>query len=463
MKKILLIALLLIFGCSKPVEESTLINKDGLMYLPDSDKPYTGEVFGLYETGENIYDGKYDNGQLVGEYAYYNKNGYKKEPINITTLIDRDSIKYEINSLESFNGEAFDLWNNGNKKLWGYYKNGFKNSKWIFWRENGTKYRDKVFVNGEIKESTYWYENGQMKFSGVYKDGKKDSIWTYKDFNGFSYWGKPTRKYGENGKFILVDNESTSYVSFTNGQKNGSYIKWNNNGQKMEEGKYHFPRFIFGGYDTTLTKSYRIGKWRHFHNNGILKEEGSYSQRASYNLYDSGKPYNIRPSEYKNDWWTYYHDVDVKSAEGKYIRGVKDSLWTYWYTNGQKEREETYKDGKKDSKWTRWHENGQKEWEETYKDGELDGLYTLWDENGSLKFKLTLQDGKMSDTETNNFKFAIQNGVKINSSLIKVFKSVFVIDGKFNCFDGSKSIQEDYVNDRYCDCSDCSDEPLLTR
>ena len=419
MKKILLIALLLIFGCSKPVEESTLINKDGLMYLPDSDKPYTGEVFGLYETGENIYDGKYDNGQLVGEYAYYNKNGYKKEPINITTLIDRDSIKYEINSLESFNGEAFDLWNNGNKKLWGYYKNGFKNSKWIFWRENGTKYRDKVFVNGEIKESTYWYENGQMKFSGVYKDGKKDSIWTYKDFNGFSYWGKPTRKYGENGKFILVDNESTSYVSFTNGQKNGSYIKWNNNGQKMEEGKYHFPRFIFGGYDTTLTKSYRIGKWRHFHNNGILKEEGSYTQRASYNLYDSGKPYNIRPSEYKNDWWTYYHDDDIiKSAEGKYIYGEKDSLWTYWYTNGQKKSEQTYKDGK------------------------IDGLYTLWDENGQ----------KMKEGST-----------KDKNVYVNAFKSVFVIDGKFNCFDGSKSTQGDYVNDGDCDCSDCSDEPLLTR
>ena len=31
MKRLLLIALLLIVGCSKPVEESTLINKDGLM------------------------------------------------------------------------------------------------------------------------------------------------------------------------------------------------------------------------------------------------------------------------------------------------------------------------------------------------------------------------------------------------------------------------------------------------
>ncbi|MBT5070364.1 MAG: hypothetical protein HOM59_09985, partial [Candidatus Marinimicrobia bacterium] len=48
MKRLLLIVLplLLIVGCSqKPVEDTTLINKDGLMYTPDSDKPYTGEVF----------------------------------------------------------------------------------------------------------------------------------------------------------------------------------------------------------------------------------------------------------------------------------------------------------------------------------------------------------------------------------------------------------------------------------
>jgi len=40
---------------------------------------------------------------------------------------------------------------------------------------------------------------------------------------------------------------------------------------------------------------------------------------------------------------------------------------------------------------------------------------------------------------------------------------VFVIDGKFNCFDGSKSTQGNYVNDGDCDCSDCSDEPFLIR
>ena len=57
MKKILLIILLLIVGCSKTVEEKTLINKDGLMYLPDSDTPYSGEVFTNYFTGEKDFKG----------------------------------------------------------------------------------------------------------------------------------------------------------------------------------------------------------------------------------------------------------------------------------------------------------------------------------------------------------------------------------------------------------------------
>ena len=52
MKKTLLIILplLLIVGCSKQVDETTLIEKDGLMHLPNSDKPYTGEVLGNYMT-----------------------------------------------------------------------------------------------------------------------------------------------------------------------------------------------------------------------------------------------------------------------------------------------------------------------------------------------------------------------------------------------------------------------------
>ncbi|SVB98682.1 uncharacterized protein METZ01_LOCUS251536, partial [marine metagenome] len=80
--------LLLIFGCSqstdktKTVVETALTNKDGLLYLSNSDKPYTGKVVGYYESGEKLFDGFYNTGVLVGYYTYYQKDGSVKKPIN---------------------------------------------------------------------------------------------------------------------------------------------------------------------------------------------------------------------------------------------------------------------------------------------------------------------------------------------------------------------------------------------
>ena len=81
MNKILLIVFLLIVGCFKPVEDSTIINKDRLMYLPDSDKPYICEIFDNYSTGKKEYQGRYKIGLLV-EYAYLNRDGSVKKLIN---------------------------------------------------------------------------------------------------------------------------------------------------------------------------------------------------------------------------------------------------------------------------------------------------------------------------------------------------------------------------------------------
>ena len=116
MKKIFLIILplLLIVGCSKPVEESTLINKDGLMYLPDSDSPYTGEVFTNYDTGEKLYTGRYENGLLI-EYSYLKKDGSVKTPINDETLIEKDGLIYDSNYDEPYNGEVVMYYDTGEK------------------------------------------------------------------------------------------------------------------------------------------------------------------------------------------------------------------------------------------------------------------------------------------------------------------------------------------------------------
>ena len=209
MKRLLLIVLplLMIVGCSKPVEDSTLINKDGLMYITDSDKPYTGEVFTNYSTGEKEYQGTYENGLLI-QYSYLNKDGSIKEPVNIETLIDRGGNLFEINGQKPYTGDIFELYPNGNKKLSGslkggkfdgelieYYSNGqmlikemyvggVKNGSYNSWFENGQKKSEVTFKDGkEDGKATKWYKNGQMREEATFKDGEKISAKCW-DWNG---------------------------------------------------------------------------------------------------------------------------------------------------------------------------------------------------------------------------------------------------------------------------------------
>jgi len=81
MKRLLLIVLPLLFivSCSKPVEDSTLINKDGLMYTPDSDKPYTGDVFELYDNGNRKLSGILKGGKKDGLVTSWYENGQKMD------------------------------------------------------------------------------------------------------------------------------------------------------------------------------------------------------------------------------------------------------------------------------------------------------------------------------------------------------------------------------------------------
>ena len=150
--KILFITLLLlIIGCSKePINiETTLVERDGIYYTKDTNKPYTGDVFELYEDG-----GRKSTGSLKG-------------------------------------GKKDRLWTewyeNGEKRLEGTYKDGKEDGLWTHWDNDGTKYEGKVIrKNNEDGTFLYWYENGQTKIEShkTYKKGKEDGIWTWWDYDG---------------------------------------------------------------------------------------------------------------------------------------------------------------------------------------------------------------------------------------------------------------------------------------
>ena len=76
MKKIILLLVVLIAGCAKePINLETLEERDDVYYTKDTNKPYTGTVFGLYKSGEKMGEGYLKGGKWDGKLTLYNEDG----------------------------------------------------------------------------------------------------------------------------------------------------------------------------------------------------------------------------------------------------------------------------------------------------------------------------------------------------------------------------------------------------
>jgi antitoxin component YwqK of YwqJK toxin-antitoxin module len=140
MKRTLLFitSLLLIVGCSKePINyETTLVNREGVFYTNDTNKPYSGSVFSLYGDGKKKDEGTLKDGKMIRktEWRWY-VNGQRE---------------FEVT-----------------------YKDEKEDGLGTEWYEKGQKKSELTYKNGVFDGlGTVWYENGQKQFEGIHKDGK---------------------------------------------------------------------------------------------------------------------------------------------------------------------------------------------------------------------------------------------------------------------------------------------------
>ena len=129
MKKILLIALLLLVGCEKPQRE---------MIVEKWDNGTPKKV--NYVIGEGVKQ------EIVGRITYYE---------------------------------------NGEFEIKGEYEKGKKHGKHEYYDENGQIIKVETYKDGKLDgKFTGWYESGQKRIAGSYKDGKHTGIWTSWDLSG---------------------------------------------------------------------------------------------------------------------------------------------------------------------------------------------------------------------------------------------------------------------------------------
>ena len=166
----IILFVLLIVGCSKePINyEETLNERDGVFYTKDTNKPYSGQVFSLYEDGKKYDEGTLKDGRMISrtEWSWYD-NGQKLSEI---TYKNREKDGLETNWYE-----------NGQKNEEGTWKDGKEDGLWTNWYYNGQKWWEITYKDGkEGGIRTTWYENGQKRWEGTYKDG---NIVSYKRWN----------------------------------------------------------------------------------------------------------------------------------------------------------------------------------------------------------------------------------------------------------------------------------------
>ena len=191
MKHTLLIitALMLVVGCSKePINyETTLVERDGVFYTKDTNKPYSGQVFSLYEDGEKKSEGTIKEGKWDGLLTEWYENGQKKQEGTykegqqdvFRTYWDNDGSKYvgKVSPSYTQTDGTFLYWYDDQTKIKYYhtYKDGEKDGLSVWWYENGQKKQEGTWKDGELDGKwTGWHENSQFRT-------QKSNEWNYKD------------------------------------------------------------------------------------------------------------------------------------------------------------------------------------------------------------------------------------------------------------------------------------------
>ena len=98
--------------------------------------------------------------------------GCSKEPINFeTTLVKRNGVFYTKDTNKPYSGPVFSLFNNGRKKREIILEDGkmiiYKD---LLWYENGQKWLEETYKDGELVNMTFWYENGQKSSEETWDD-----------------------------------------------------------------------------------------------------------------------------------------------------------------------------------------------------------------------------------------------------------------------------------------------------
>ena len=192
-KHLLPLGFILIFSCSKPINENSLVERNGIIYALNSNKPFIGKFFSFYKNRQKKKKGYFKEGVLNGNYTEWFSNGQKKlfikykdekilhrsdwnrddcASINYQNLLGKGKCLYKKGDEVPYSGGVYDIHSNGVRSKEGIIINGTPEGLFYHFSENGTKIEETFYTKGRYEGlQKSWYENGKISSERLYKNG----------------------------------------------------------------------------------------------------------------------------------------------------------------------------------------------------------------------------------------------------------------------------------------------------
>jgi len=208
-------------------------------------------------------------------------------------LVERQGIKYEINSTTPFTGSSVSYYENGQLMSKHNYKDGERDGLSEWFHDNGQLLDRENYKNREREGlSERFYDNGQLDDKKNYKNGKKEGL---------------TENYHKNGQLSFKG-------KYKNDEKDGLFEGYYDNGQ------LHYKDNYINGKLT--------GPHERYFKNGQLKSRGNYKNNGKFE--GIWERYDEKGKDVSNDSYRYYDDSGQLKESGQYINGKHNGYMSYY-------------------------------------------------------------------------------------------------------------------------------------
>lgn len=338
-----------------------------------SNEKLNGEYLSFYSNGLVYQKGQFKAGKEKGKWTYFNTRGqidsihtYKEGLLDGETkynVYGKLIINQEYKSGKK-NGAFVEYYTDGNKKVAGSYLMNLPNNEWTWYDLKEAKTRQINFKNG-LKDGDFRvWKDTDLYLVGVFDKDKKTGTW----------------------KWHRTKKDLDSLVTYVNGEINGFYEAWYQNGISS----------VKGSFETGVP----IGKWEWFSENNTLDSTKTFKN----GLLNGISTFHFKNGQIKR---SVNYVSDILHGENKsffisgqvkdkttYMSGQKSGPYEVWNASSNPEEKGLFLNNELHGEVQRWYSSGIPASITSYNAGILDGAMQVYSLSKQLKRELFYNKGK---------------------------------------------------------------------